>query len=546
MASQMLAAVTAWKTLLGSDKVLQGDVVAQRYGQDTSGAQRDIPAALLITDAALLPAVMRIAHQYLIAVHPISTGRNWGYGSALPVRNDTCILDLSRLNQIIDFDPELGVVTVEPGVTQGMLASFLAAGGHPHMVPVTGAGPNCSLLGNALERGYGITPHADHFSAVTDIEAVLADGSIYKTALNEAGGPELARLFKWGLGPYATGLFTQGSLGIVTRMSILLARRPDCVRVCLFNLKSDALLEPAVEGIRSILQRLPGIVGGINLMNRHRVLSMAAPYPPASERDTRGLMPTRLVERLGREYQAPPWTGFATLYGTRATVKAAQAEMRRALRGTATRMLFLSQRDARILARLAGWIPGSAGEKLSRTAATLASALDLAAGTPNQTALPLAYWRIGGPRTDQTELNPARDGCGLSWYAPLVPMRPADVRRYVELATATTIEHGLEPLITLTSVGERLFDSTVPLVFDRSDPEALKNAQTCLTALIARGCEAGFHPYRLSVDAMTPVMQRTPRSSQLIDRLKTALDPHVLIDPGRYSTAQPPDSAERH
>ena len=34
-------------------------------------------------------------------------------------------------------------------------------------MPVTGAGPNCSLLANALERGYGITPPTDHFGAVT-------------------------------------------------------------------------------------------------------------------------------------------------------------------------------------------------------------------------------------------------------------------------------------------------------------------------------------------------------------------------------------------
>ena len=59
------------------------------------------------------------------------------------------------------------------------------------LVPVTGAGPDCSLLGNnALERGCGIMPHAAHFGAVTWLEAVLPDGSVYQGSLSALGGHE--------------------------------------------------------------------------------------------------------------------------------------------------------------------------------------------------------------------------------------------------------------------------------------------------------------------------------------------------------------------
>ena len=75
------------------------------------------------------------------------------------------------------------MVTVEPGVTQAKLSAYLDTHGYSFLVPVTGTGSNCSLLGNALERGYGVTPQTDHFGAVTDMEAVLADGSIYRTTL---------------------------------------------------------------------------------------------------------------------------------------------------------------------------------------------------------------------------------------------------------------------------------------------------------------------------------------------------------------------------
>jgi 4-cresol dehydrogenase (hydroxylating) len=92
-------------------------------------------------------------------------------------------------------------VTVEPGVTQQILYDYLERNRLAFLVPATGAGPHCSLVGNALERGYGITPYADHFSAVTAIEAVLPNGRIYRSALSELGGGTVDRAFKWGIGP---------------------------------------------------------------------------------------------------------------------------------------------------------------------------------------------------------------------------------------------------------------------------------------------------------------------------------------------------------
>ena len=143
------AAVFAWRKLLGAEQVLQARQAQDAYGADTAANEREIPAALRILDSGLLPEVMRIAQQHKVPVHPISTGHNWGYGTALPPGNGCVLIDLGGLQKILHFDPEFGVVTVEPGVTQGMLSDFLDAGQHSFLVPVTGAGPTCSLLSNA-------------------------------------------------------------------------------------------------------------------------------------------------------------------------------------------------------------------------------------------------------------------------------------------------------------------------------------------------------------------------------------------------------------
>ena len=532
------AAHAGWSALLGNECVLRAVEARRRYGADTGGSVRRILGALRPQHTKHVAALMRIANQCRVPIHPISTGRNWGYGTALPAHDGCVLMDLSALCQIVHFDAELGVVTVEPGVTQGMLARFLDSGNYPYMVPVTGAGPNCSLLANALERGYGITPHGDHFAAVTDIEAVLADGTIHRSLLHDLAGEDLARLFKWGLGPYTAGLFAQGAFGIVTKISIVLARRPQSVKVCLFSLKTDDLVQPAVERVRQILSMLPGTVGAVNLMNRHRVLAMAAPYPREGL-GADGLVRDEVVRQMGREYQIQPWTGFATLYGSARMVRAAQREIRDALRGVGSRVLFIDPGRAALLARLASWVPGQRGRRLARTARTLEQALELVVGRPNETTLPLAYWLNRRP-VPEGPRDPARDGCGLIWFAPLVPMRPARVRVYLDLLQSVMRQHGLEPLVTLTSLNDRLFDSSVPLLFDRDDPASVQRAHRCHSELLNRCAAEGFFPYRLGVAGFDALGGGGEADADQIPplhvRLRAALDPNDILAPGRYSS----------
>lgn len=523
-----------WRELFGTAQVDDANQAQARYGRDTSGSHRRLLGALRASKREDVVTLMRDCLQLNIAVHPISTGKNWGYGSALPAAHDCLLLDLSGMTNL-SFDEENGVVTVEPGVTQAQLARFLdedATGPHPYLVPVTGAGPSTSLLGNALERGYGVTPIVDHFAAVTDIEAVLADGSVYRGMLHEAAGPELARLFRWGLGPFTMGLFTQSGFGIVTRMSILLARRPESISVGLFGIPDENQLGLAVEAIRDIVQQLPGVVGAVNLMNAHRVLSMSAPYPGQSL-NSHGLIPDEVVRAMGRDYQVMAWTGFCTLYGKKSIVRAAQREIKFRLRGLAKRLMFVTPQRAETLHALSKILPGKMGQRLQSLTGTLRKSLDLVSGRPNETALPLAYWR--SPHTAKSApLNPAEDGCGLLWYAPLVPMRPSAAKRYVEMIRGTTPRHGIEPLVTFTTLGDRLFDSTVPILFDPEKPNARDQAWECYLSLLREGAKEGFFPYRVPIDAMPYLREFAPAATAFNDRLARAFDPDRRLAPGRY------------
>lgn len=530
--------VTAWRQALGSLNVDDPEQAQQRYGADSGGAERQLAGAVRVVNQDQVQLALRIAKQFSVPLHPISTGRNWGYGTSLPVHQDCAILDLGGMNRILHFDEPFGVVTLEPGVTQGQLADYLDQHQLPYLVPVTGAGPTCSVLANALERGYGVTPHTDHFAAVTDLEAVLPDGSLYRGMLAEAAGSAgdlLPRLFRWNLGPYAHGLFTQSGMGVVTRVSIALAPRPECIMTCLFAVTKDERLEPTVNAIRMAMRRLHPTLAAVNLMNQHRVLSMSAPYPSEGQLDERGLIPPDLLEQMGRRYQATPWTGFATLYGTHSMVRAAKGELKRILAGTASRMLFFTPQRARQLAQVAGWLPARWAGGIQSMTSTLAHSLELVAGRPNETAMPLAYWRNPGYNHEAGKpRDPAKNGCGLRWYAPLVPMQGQTVRNYVNFVHRVTRQHHLEPLITFTTLGDKVFDSTVPLVFNKALPGAVENAHAGYETLVRQGRDLGFFPYRFSIDAMHWLRELAPNATGFAQRLHEVHDPSNLLAPGRY------------
>jgi FAD/FMN-containing dehydrogenase len=364
------------------------------------------------------------------------------------------------------------------------------------------------------------------------LEAILPDGTTYVSPLGELGAPGAGKAFKWGLGPYLDGLFTQGAFGIVTSGTFALARRPERIEAFLFGVNREDRLEQLVEAVQDIVAALPGMVGGVNLMNAHRVLAMVAPFP--HERvGADGLIPEAVLKELCRRHQVMPWTGFGTLYGPERVVRAARGEIKSRLRHLVSRLVLVTPERADRLARIVRWIP-PLHQRLGGTLKTLQSSLELVAGIPNETALPLAYWKRPGGRVGDRELNPARDGCGLIWYAPLVEMKEARVRQYVDLVTRLLPKHGIEPLITLTSLSDRCFSSTVPILFDASSARAVASAQSCYAALLDAGLAQGFAPYRVGVQTMEWLMRHGGEHWKLVAKLKAAVDPLGIVSPGRY------------
>jgi 4-cresol dehydrogenase (hydroxylating) len=532
--SALNAALSEWQQALGSQSVSSDAVVLQKATVNCIGVKRTVSAILYPESTEAVVKLVRIAVQHNVPIYPYSTGRNWGYGSANPVKDGCVLVDLSRMNNIMAFDSETGLLTVEPGVTQRMLDAYLKQHKHKFLIPVTGAGPDCSLLGNALERGYGITPYADHFGAVTNMEVVLPNGEIYSSMLTNLGGEEIDKTFKWGMGPYIDGLFTQSNFGIVTKITIALAPYPERVEAFFFSVKKADDLELAVTKIRQVLREVGTVTGSINMMNKHRVLSMSEPYPK-DQLGEDGLIPDVVLKKLMQRNQVMEWTCVGAIYGNKKVVAAVHSEIKRIVKPVAKRLVFFTPGLVDFLCSTVRALPVVRNLHLVNVLTTLNKSMQLFAGQPSEIALPLAYWRSGKMPEDEQPMNPSQDGCGLIWYSPLIPMKPDLVRKYVEMVTKICIEHRIEPLITLTSVSDRCFDSTIPILFNRQDEEETARAMACYHALFEAGRQQGFIPYRLGIQSMA-TLEREKAVPDLLITIKNAIDPNGILSPGRYSS----------
>ena len=138
-------------------------------------------AALMPSSVAEIQKILAVCNRHKVPVWTISTGRNIGMGSAAPATRGQVILDLKRMNRIIEVDAELGSALIEPGVTYLDLKTYIDEHKLPFWVDAPSPGPIVSPIGNTLERGHGYTINQDHVYSFSGMEVVLANGDVIRT-----------------------------------------------------------------------------------------------------------------------------------------------------------------------------------------------------------------------------------------------------------------------------------------------------------------------------------------------------------------------------
>lgn len=468
---------------------------------NTLGSKKyDITVYRPASIAELKSDFLKLKQQFPI-ISIISRGNNWGYGCHAPNKDHSLLIDLSLCQQIKEFDDYHGTITIEPGLSYGMLADFLQSNGDRWLAPVHGAGPDASVLGNALERGYGITPNTDHFGAVISLKAILENGEWYQGSLANLNQPHLDKLFRYGLGPYCDGLFTQSGLGIVTEVTIKLFPRSEYCEMFAFGIKDPNQLSDVIEKMKIIKRNFSGSLGGLNLMNRERCLSMLIDYPLEKIKSREALSEEEL-KYWAKKYNVDSWLLVGMIYGPRRVVKAIKREIKKEMKSIKKKSFFLNSVTFSYLSLIKKTLLKFRFEYFAQSLESLERAFGVMIGKPNNVALKLAYWKNENKDlVKQSTLNPNRDSCGLIWYAPLVEFKPHSVLNYVHFVQNISKKYQFNSLITLTTIDDLCFDSTIPILFNQNDPLDVKRAQDYYHDLINQGQKWGFIPYRLNIQS---------------------------------------------
>ncbi len=538
---QLQNAIDAWQQALGPPHVAVDPAALARYARTTAPGIPQSPAphpgpdsgpgAILFPDStAQVQDIVRIAAQYGVPVYPISRGKNWGYGDANPPTPGQVIVDLQRMNRIIEVNPELAYAVIEPGVTQQQLSDYLTQHGHDLWMDSTGAGPQASLVGNTLDRGFGHTRYGDHFLNTCGMEVVLADGRILNTGFGHYPNAQAHRVYRYGVGPFLDGLFGQSNFGIVTQIGLWLMPKPEAFCAYFFSAPNDADLADLVDHLAKL--RLAGLLQStLHIANDLRAVSARTRYPW----DLTGgqtPLPRAVRLKLRQQYGLGAWNGIGAVYGTAESVRVVKQAVRQALRGY--RVKFLDDRrlsHAKRLRSLLGKI--GLGRGLGELIDLVEPVYGLLKGVPSDEPLAGVSWRVrdaGPPKP----IDPLDQHAGLMWVSPVLPTSGQAAQEVVTLIEPIYKKHGFEPLVTFTMITDRAMVCVSNLSFDQRQPQETRSAQACYDELMAALIANGYIPYRTGPGGYAKLVGEGSVFWSVAGQLKAMLDPHGIIAPGRY------------
>src|SRR6516164_3407313 len=507
-------AVVEMRAAVGPDHVLLDSEALARHSCDTIPWQRTCSAVVYPSCRDEVCAIVKIAAQHRLPVWTFSKGKNWGYGATMAAQDGAVILILERMNRILEINEDLAYAVIEPGVTYKQLADHLRSRAIKLWADCTDSTPEGSVLGNALDRGLGHTPHGDHFGNLCGLEVVLANGEVIQTGAAPPDSPTW-HTFKWGTGPYLEGLFSQSNFGIVTRAGIWLMPEPGAFQAYICEVKQEENLPALVDSLRRLalagaLRSTAHLINDVlcmsMLMQCPHELRQGQPYlPDDARRDLRG--------RLG----ITPWSLTSGLYGTAAQVRANRALIRRELKPYG-KLTFIDQRElARLewLLRLvkrtqrlpfASWLGRLLkncliGPEPMEVFELVRHVVPILQGVPSEFVVRFAYFksRQGRPQSD---VNPARDGCGLIWFAPVAPLTGSHVNRALELCRPVFREHGFDFSVSLIVVNPRSAVVLMEIFYDKADPTETAGGKSLHEDLCRLTQRAGYQQYRTNVAQM--------------------------------------------
>jgi len=201
---------------IGSNKVKDDENVLATYGFDSSRVLFQKPSFVVLPENTEdVKQVLKIANRHIIPVTVMSGGVNI-VGLCIPA-DGGIVLDLRRMDKIIEINTDSGYAVIEPGVIFDKFTAALAEKGFRCQVPTSPGGS--TPLGNYLMRPSGSLT-TRHLDPILDLEVVSPNGIVMSTGSSHF--PSAGGSMRYGPFPDLAGLFccSYGTLGVVTKATV--------------------------------------------------------------------------------------------------------------------------------------------------------------------------------------------------------------------------------------------------------------------------------------------------------------------------------------
>ncbi|OQU96966.1 FAD linked oxidase, domain-containing protein [Cladophialophora immunda] len=524
-----LSVLVEFRTILGDDGVLVGHEQRVRYvdpyaQEHDEQERRGSSASLLPVTVEEIRAILRLCNKYRIPLWTVSRGKNLGYGGPAARVKGSVILDLQRMRKIIEINDKYSYYTVEPGVT--FFDIFRAIQEQKKniwcSVPALGWG---SIVGNALDRGWGYTPAGDHSNQICGIEVLLADGTLVRTGAGALNDSPCWALFRGGYGPTYESMFCQSNFGIVTKLSLWASPSPQGFMSCRVDIADEEGLAPLIDAFRELLLR--------DAIQNHPLI---------------GNIPREIVKRGGRDkfYQGHDAIPDGRLKEIQHELGIGFWSARFALYGPKEMIELNFKRCQKILGQVPGAKVGGKAFYPSEGRAFLnpedlpLEERSVETGTPSLMALKAVEYR-------------GKDGGHVS-FSPVLPPDGRTALSFYYAAKGVCAKYGFDYFGGLHMYARHL--AMIDMIyFDRQSRAERQNAQTLFVELVRLARQHGFSEYRAHIDFMDLVAEQYDFNGgslmKLNERIKDALDPNGILSPGKqgiwpemYREQKAPDVAE--
>ncbi len=211
--------------IVGPENYSEALIDRVSHSYDASGHYHRPDASVWPVNTEQVSRILKLAHTHKLPVTPRGAGTGLA-GSAIPACSGM-VMDLCRMNRIVDIRIPDRVAVVEPGVVYQDFQAALRPYGF-FFPPDPASGKVCTLGGNVATNAgglkgakYGVT--RDY---VLGLEVVLADGRVMRCGsgcMKSVSGYDLTHLF----------VGSEGTLGVITEIILKIDPSPLAVRTAL-------------------------------------------------------------------------------------------------------------------------------------------------------------------------------------------------------------------------------------------------------------------------------------------------------------------------